>query len=86
VLSAVAGEDDGAAVRFDVDVVSGESSFTAMVIDDRMPCLVLYCTVDCSGDPVISLLARLRLIKRPQVQLVQPQVELVRIYFDKRQQ
>jgi hypothetical protein len=50
----MAGEDDGAAVTFDVDVVSGESSFVALVIDDRMPCLVLYCTVDCSGDPVIS--------------------------------
>jgi hypothetical protein len=60
VLSAVAGEDDGAAVTFDVDVVSGESSFAAMVVDDRMPCLVLYCTVDCSDDAVISLLARLR--------------------------
>jgi hypothetical protein len=29
VLSAVAGEDDGVAVTFDVDVVSGESSFAA---------------------------------------------------------
>jgi hypothetical protein len=80
VLSAVAGGDDGAALRFDVYVVSGESSFAAMVADDRMPSLVLHCTVDCSNDAVISLLARFRFVR------VQPLVQLVRIYFDKRQQ
>jgi hypothetical protein len=44
VLSAVVADaEDGAAVPFGADDVSGEGSFVAIVAHERMPCLVLHC-------------------------------------------
>ncbi len=80
VLSTVAGEDLGAAATFDV---SGESSFAGMVADDRIPCWILYCTVDCSDGAVISLLARLRFFQLPSFQ-VATYLLPCRFYFDVR--
>ncbi len=77
VLSTVAGEDLGAAATFDA---SGESSFAGMVADDRIPCWILYCTVDCSDGAVISLLARLRFFQLPSFQVATS----CRFYFDVR--